>query len=196
MDEAKLIEKLQLIEALFSGATTDGERIAAERARERILEKLKQLEREDPPVEIRFTMSDMWTRKVFVALLRRYGIQPYRYRGQRYTTVVAKMSKRFVDEALWPEFQAIADTLDDYLAEVTDRVVHQVIHRDSSEAEVVETTRQLSFGLEEGGSAVTPTAPPATPSSGERPSSSGKRGAGSTVRNRAKQQRKKKRKRR
>ena len=34
----------------------------------------------------------------FVALLRRYGIQPYRYRGQRRTTVMARLSRPFVNE--------------------------------------------------------------------------------------------------
>jgi hypothetical protein len=144
MDEARLIERLRSIEALFSGATTDGEKVAAERARERILERLKDLEKNDPPVEYRFSMSDMWSRKVFVALLRRYGIRPYRYRGQRYTTVMAGVSKRFVDETLWPEFLEISESLESYLSEVTNRVVQQVIHQDSSDAEVIEKPKQLT----------------------------------------------------
>ena len=41
MDEARLIDKLRPIEALFAGATTVGERVAAEHARSRILERLK-----------------------------------------------------------------------------------------------------------------------------------------------------------
>ena len=143
MNEAKLIEKLRLIEALHAGATTEGERIAAEHARGRILEQLKHWEREDPPVEYRFSMSDMWSRKVFVALLRRYGIRPYRYKGQRHTTVMARVSGRFVNETLWPEFQEISETLQAYLSGVTDRVVHQVIHQDSTEAEVIEKPKQL-----------------------------------------------------
>lgn len=143
MDEAKLIEKLRLIEALFGGAGTEGERIAAERARERILERLSTMEREDPPVEYTFTMSDMWSRKVFVALLRRYGIRPYRYKRQRYTTVMARVSKKFVDETLWPEFQQFSQSLESYLSEVTERVVSQVIGQDSSEAEVVSDPSQL-----------------------------------------------------
>ena len=143
MDEARLIEKLRRIEALVSGGATEGEKYAAERARDRILERLQRSERQDPPLEYRFSMEDMWARKVFVALLRRYEIRPYRYRGQRHTTVMARVSKRFLDEALWPEFQEISETLRAYLSEVTDRVVHQVIHGDSSEAEVVDKPRQL-----------------------------------------------------
>ncbi|MEA3230835.1 MAG: hypothetical protein U9Q05_03660 [Thermodesulfobacteriota bacterium] len=143
MNEKELIEKLRLIEALFVGAATKGEKVAAERARERILERLRLMEKEEPLVEYRFSMEDMWSRKVFVALLRRYGIKPYRYYRQRYTTVMARVSKRFVDETLWPEFLEISETLRDYLSEITDRVVSQVIHRDSSEAEVVKEQMML-----------------------------------------------------
>ena len=152
MDEARLIDKLRLIEALFAGATTEGEKVAAGHARSRILERLKLWEKEDPPVEFRFSMEDMWSRKVFIALLRRYGMRPYRYNGQRYTTVMVSVSKRFVDETLWPEFQEISDALRTHLSDVTDRVVRQVIHQDSSEAEVVEKPRQLPLDVGQGSS--------------------------------------------
>ena len=92
----------------------------------------------------------MWARKLFVALLRRYGLTPYRYKGQRYTTVMARVSKRFVDETLWPEFQAYSETLQLYLADVTERVISQVIHQDSSEAAVVEAPLQLPRGVNKG----------------------------------------------
>ena len=137
MNEQKLIEKLRLIEALFSGAATKGEKVAAELARERILDRLRRMEKDEPLIEYRFSMADMWSRKVFVALLRRYGIKPYRYARQRYTTVMAQVTKQFVDETLWPEFQEISQTLQAYLTEITGRVVSQVLHQDSSEAEVV-----------------------------------------------------------
>jgi len=143
MDEERLLEKLRLIEALFSGAATAGEKAAADEARRRIVERLRSLEREAPPVEYRFSMGDMWSRKVFVALLRRYGIAPYRYGRQRYTTVMARVSKKFVHETLWPEYQELSKTLRTYLSEVTERVVSQVIHPDSSEAAVVEEPAQL-----------------------------------------------------
>jgi hypothetical protein len=143
MNEVRLIEKLRLIEALYAGATTTGEKLAAEAARDRILERLRSVEREAPPIEYRFTMGDMWARKVFVALLRRYGLRPYRYKGQRYTTVMARVSTRFVEETLWPEFEELSETLQAYLSEVTDRVVGQVIHQDSSDAAVVESPALL-----------------------------------------------------
>ncbi len=159
MDEARLIEKLRLIESLFADAATEGEKVAAERAKQRILERLQFWEREDSPIEYRFTMGDMWSRKLFVALLRRYGITPYRYNGQRYTTVMARVSKRFVDETLWPEFQAFSETLRTYLSEVTERVVSQVIHQDSSEAAVVEQPPQLLRAVDKGHTAPTSSTP-------------------------------------
>lgn len=143
MDEAKLVDKLRLVEALFAGATTAGERAAADSARQRILDRLSLWEQEAPPTEYRFSLRDPWSRKVLVALLRRYGIRPYRYRRQRHTTVMATISRKFVDETLWPEFQEISRTLLSYLDDVTDRVIAQAIHADSSEANVLEESRRL-----------------------------------------------------
>lgn len=134
MDESRLIEKLQAIEALFAGATTAGERVAADEAKKRILERLRNNAHEDPPVEYRFKLADAWSRRVFIALLRRYGISPYRYARQRKTTVMAKVPRRFVDETLWPEFEQLSQVLREHLEATTDRIVAQVLHQDVSEA--------------------------------------------------------------
>ena len=137
MREDDLIRKLQSIEALFAGARTDGERIAAGRARERIIARLKEFEQRDPPIEYKFTFSNMWSRRLFSALLRRYGIRPYRYRRQRYTTVMAKVSVSFVEDTLWPEFVELSDALHAHLDEITDRVIREGIHNEQSDPVVV-----------------------------------------------------------
>src|SRR5712691_3751447 len=103
----RLLEKLRRIEALYAGAATDGERAAADGARKRIAAKLTEHEVADPPVEYRFTLNNPWSRKLLVALLRRYGIRPYRYPRQRYTTVMARVSRSFVADTLWPEFEEL-----------------------------------------------------------------------------------------
>ncbi len=113
--EQKLIEKLQRIEALFAGAATTGEKVAASNARSRIQERLKEVQKLDPPVEYKFTMRDVWSKKLFLALLRRYGIKPYRYSRQRNTTVMARVPVSFVEETLWPEYQELDQTLRAYL---------------------------------------------------------------------------------
>ena len=142
-DEARLIEKLRRIEALFSRPGTEGERIAAELARERIMARLVEFERRDPAVEYRFRLGDEWSRRLFMALLRRYGISPYRYRGQRRTTVMARVSRTFVDDTLWPEFEALQSTLQEYFDDFTARVVADVLHADTKDAEEREPTAGL-----------------------------------------------------
>ena len=140
----QLIEKLQRIEGLFAGATTPGERIAAGNALKRIQQRVEDLRQIDPPIEYRFTAKNMWsTKRLFVALLRRYGIQPFRYYRQRYTTVMAEVSRRFVDETLWPEFEKLNETLSEYLDEVTNRVISEGNYPDSSEVELRADTKQL-----------------------------------------------------
>jgi hypothetical protein len=143
MDEFRLIEKLRLIEALYAGAKTAGEKDAADRAKQRILERLKSIEQTDPPIEFKFTLHDIWRQKVMTAILRRYGLKPYRYRGQRHTTVMTRVSEKFVDETLWPEFQEISKMLQTYLSEVTERVISEVICTDTSEAAIVDEPHQL-----------------------------------------------------
>lgn len=137
-DEKTLIDKLKRIEALFAGAATGGEREAAANASIRIKNRLKQVQEIDPPIEYKFTMADMWSRRIFVALLRRYGIKPFRYFRQRHTTVMAVVSSNFVDETLWPQFLELDKTLRSYLNDITNRVISESIHSDNSEAEVVQ----------------------------------------------------------
>jgi hypothetical protein len=134
-EEDSLIEKLRKIEALFARPGTEGERVAADNALERIRARLRQLEQVERPIEYRFSLPDGWSRSLFIALLRRYGLQPYRLWGQRRTTVMCRVTRGFVDETLWPEFQQLNGTLRHYLDEVTQRVIAEAIHRDSTDAE-------------------------------------------------------------
>jgi len=144
MDERSLIETLQKIEALHAGATTAGERAAAANARDRILARLAASAVTDPPVEYRFALPDPWERQMFLALARRYGLVPYQLHGQHRQTVMLRVPKRFVDDTLWPEFTALASALTAHLAQVTNRVIHEAIHADSSEAEERKAPRALT----------------------------------------------------
>ncbi len=83
------------------------------------------------------------TGKILVALLRRYGIKPYRYYRQKHTTVLARVPVTFVDEILWKEYQELNEVLRTYLEEVTDRVIKESINADSSDAEVINETKAL-----------------------------------------------------
>jgi hypothetical protein len=132
-EEQRLIEKLRKIETLFARPSTPGERIAAENAAERIRQRLQNLEKVERPIEFRFSLPDTWSRSLFVALLRRYGVEPYRYRGQRRTTVMARVTRTFATEVLWPEFQQLNETLRDHLESVTHRVIRQAIHGNDAE---------------------------------------------------------------
>lgn len=98
--ESQLREKLRKIEALFAGAGTAGERLAAEAALERVRARLGELSRQDPSIEMQFSMPDQWSRHLFLALCRRYGLKPYRYYRQRRNTVMVRAPKRFLDQVL------------------------------------------------------------------------------------------------
>ena len=144
-DEEKLIERLRSIERLFAGATTPGERTAAAGAMDRVRQRLAELKETDPEAEYKFTLGDGWSRRLFVALLRRHGINPYRYRGQRRTTVMVRVPRRFVDETLWPEFEKLSATLRAFLDDITERVIRESVFSDDSEPEEVADPEILHF---------------------------------------------------
>jgi hypothetical protein len=143
VDESKLLQKLRDLEALFAGATTAGERVAAGTARERILERLHALERSDPPVEYRFTLADGWSKRLFLSILRRDELKPYRYRSQRRTTVMVRVPKSFVDKTLWPHFERANEALRGHLDEVAERVIATAMEAGAGDQEVTEQEQQL-----------------------------------------------------
>lgn len=136
-DREKLLETLRKIEALHAGAATPGERDAAASARERIRAKLVAISQREARVEFRFTLDNPWSRKIFVALLRRYGIEPYRYSRQRRTTVMARVPRSFVESTLMPEFQEMDAALTAHLERITDEIISQEISSDTSAAREV-----------------------------------------------------------
>ncbi len=140
-----LIARLLRIEALHAGATTDGERIASEEARKRILEHLEKLDEE--PIEMRFTLNSVWSQQLFRALARRYGLEPYRYRRQHGTTLMLKIKRRFLDETFWPQFRALNAELGKHLDEVARTVIEAAVHRDLSEAKEQAEPKQLAMPL-------------------------------------------------
>ncbi len=132
--EQQLREKLRKITALFEGAATAGERQAAAAAIERIRQTLNATVKTQPLPEIKFSMADQWQRRLFSALCRRYGLEPYRYKGQRYTTLIVRAPRSFVDNTLWPEYLELQAALHSYLNEATDRIIQEEVYGDAGDA--------------------------------------------------------------
>lgn len=74
---------------------------------------------------------------MFIALCRRYGLRPYRHPRMRRQSVMVRVPQGFLDSVLWPEFQEINAALAEYLAQVTDRVIREVVYGDTGDADEV-----------------------------------------------------------
>lgn len=132
--EQQLREKLRKITALFEGAATAGERQAAALAMERVRKTLSAVEAPQPLPETRFSLADQWQRRLFTALCRRHGLDPYRRKGQRYTTVTVRAPLSFVNKTLWPEYLELQAALHEYLNEATERIIREEVFGDAGEA--------------------------------------------------------------
>jgi hypothetical protein len=135
--DSDLLEKLRKIERLYAGAATEGEKLAAAEAIARITKRLNQTKKVEGPIEYKFNLTDDWSKRLFIALLRRYSLHPYRRARQRRTTVMVQVPRSFVDETLWPEFIELSEVLKEYLDKVTERVIREGIHADMSDEDVV-----------------------------------------------------------
>ena len=149
--EGTLVEKLRKLEALHAGTKVDGEREAARLAAERIRARLAELRGREKDVELLYSLPDPWTRQLFVALCRRYGLKPFRERGRRSSTIQVKAPKTFHERTLWPEFQALSAELRTQLSELTERVIREAIHEDLTEAPEAGTAKALPASTSERG---------------------------------------------
>ena len=136
-DTTALIRKLERIEALHAGAGTDGEKIAADEARQRIRARLDRLADNDNVVELRFSIHNQWSRRLFTSLLRRYGLRPFRYPRQKRQSIMVKMPESAVD-GLWQEFSELDEALCNHLGELATMIITKAISPDTSEAAEVQ----------------------------------------------------------
>lgn len=137
LNESELRDKIRKIEALFEKTGSEGERQAAEAALLRMKDRLSQAQKADRAIEMKFTLGNYWSRRLFAALCRRYSLKPYRYQRQRYTTIMLRVPESFVNDTLWPEFLELDKTLVEYLNSVTDRIISEEIHGVVEEADEV-----------------------------------------------------------
>lgn len=126
-----LLEKIRKIEALIEGAKTSGEKNAAISAKDRIYKKLIE-EKKTQKVEYTLRTSDSWHKKLLVAICRKYGVRPYRYKRQKYTTVMVHVNEQFLEDVLWKEYLEYAKHLELLVEEVTNNIIRK-IHADDEE---------------------------------------------------------------
>lgn len=77
-------------------------------------------------------MPDPWSRHVFHALCRRYGMKPYRYYRQRHNTVMVRVPKRFLDQVLWTEFSELDRPCKPIFIGMMLRVIREVVVADAA----------------------------------------------------------------
>ena len=126
-----MTEKINKIEALIAGAKSDGERQAAEFAKQRLEQKIN-----STPIEYSIRLNSLWKKKLFIALCNKYELRTYRYMRQKYTTTMVRVSKSFLDLVLWPEFNKYAVILDQLTDEILTDLITQ-IHSSQEEETII-----------------------------------------------------------
>ncbi len=140
--EQRLREKLRKIEALFAGAATAGEKAAAGAAAERIRRQFAETSQREASEEFKFSIPDPWSRQLFTALCRRYGLKPFRYSRMHRQSVIVHAPASFINRVLWPEFDELSEALSAHLLEITNRIIREEVFATTGEAdEIAEPAR-------------------------------------------------------
>jgi hypothetical protein len=129
------LDKLSKIEALINRASSDGERQAAQLAKERILDKIIS-DQVNKPIEYRVSFNSPWEKRLFLALCHKHSFHTYRYQRQKHTTACVRVSKPMMDEVLWPEYLRYSKMLRELVEEITQDLINK-IHKVDEEEMVV-----------------------------------------------------------
>lgn len=126
------LDKLAKIEALIQRASSEGERQAAQLAKERVLSKIC-LDQSNKPIEYRVSLASLWEKRLFVALCRKHGFQTYRYQRQKHTTARLRISKNMMDDILWPEYQKYSKMLSEVVEDILQDLINKIHKVDEEE---------------------------------------------------------------
>ncbi|MGE4169078.1 MAG: hypothetical protein AB7E68_05995, partial [Candidatus Babeliales bacterium] len=113
------------IEALIQRASSEGERQAAQLAKERVLTKIY-LDKSNEPVEYRVSLESPWEKKLFVAICQKHGFQTYRYQRQKYTTARLKISKNMMNEVVWPDYLQYSKMLNELVEDIMQDLINKI----------------------------------------------------------------------
>jgi len=130
-----LLDKLQKIQALIDRASSEGERQAAELAKQRLHDRLHE-DRNARIIEYRVTSHSKWEKKLFTAVCKKNGFKPYRYARQKYTTTMVRASKSIMDEVLWPQYKKYTDLLREMVDTIALDLIDK-IYTDNSEETII-----------------------------------------------------------
>lgn len=145
LSELGLIDKLQKIQALYYGATTPGEKMAAAQAMANLKSKIDSYKQQDREIEWKFSMGNYFEKRLLKAILSKHGIESYRYYGQRHTTLNARAGKKIVDEVIWPQYEAMVKVLRNHFDELTNEVIKKALGQDEVEDEIRQEVPQISY---------------------------------------------------
>jgi len=125
--------RLAKLENLFRRAGSAGERVAAGAAIDRVKDRL-QAEHAVSEIELKFSLPDVWSVRLFVAVCRKHNVRPYRYPRQRRTTVMVRTNERLFDDVVWVEFSKLQTVLEFYFEETVDHLIGTSMHADGDDS--------------------------------------------------------------
>jgi len=84
-------------------------------------------------VEYTLRSPDRWHKDLIMALCRKYGLRPYRYYRQKYTTVMVRVNKDFLNNVLWKEYLEYSKMLEALVDDVAGGLIDKIHQREEED---------------------------------------------------------------
>jgi hypothetical protein len=117
VDEDALVDKLREIECKVARNDAVGD--------EACRAELAAWRQREADQEFRLSVPTPIAQRVLLGWCHRYGLVPYRIPRQRQTTVCVRVPRGFMQEVMWPRFEASARLMEQAVTEATRRVVER-----------------------------------------------------------------------
>ena len=127
MDDAAALDRMRTVEARVLGLPVNADLAAVDAGVERLRAQLAETRSHERDEVFTTSIPDPCARAVFLALCRRYGLNPHRHARQRRATVVVAAPPSFYEGVLWPEFLALSDVLYESFLSLTTRALREVL---------------------------------------------------------------------
>ncbi len=89
---------------------------------------------DEPETEVQFSLPNMWSVRLFVAICRKDGLSPFCHARQRCTTVMVSACERSFDRVVWAKFSRLHTELESYFEDVTDHLISRAMGSDGGDS--------------------------------------------------------------
>lgn len=92
--------------------------------------KLKDISHLEEIYEIIVNTKTDWNRQIFLALCEKYNLEPYRYKGEKKTTIKLETTMDFMENILWPDYKKFTKIYHKSMEDILKKCIEKILYKE------------------------------------------------------------------